>query len=204
MTWNLGGMSVERILTHFEDVVRQGGHALQSVQVFLLQELCTRETTSLGRGTSQNTRENLTWRLTYHRSADEWRGTGVLVRKSSAVIWGAQLRGDAFIMQDVSWGGHNWSLMAAHLPCTSRLLRAGEVLDAWGECAATTPGSSAHLGSGLQRDLHAWGGWRAYGVNVPGVSGPPSAAVRSHDTQYGRLQNGELPPIQRQHAWAAT
>ena len=76
MTWNLGGMNVERALAHFEDMVRQGGHALSTVDVFFLQELCTRESTSPGRGPSQNTRENLTWRLTFHRSADDWRGTG--------------------------------------------------------------------------------------------------------------------------------
>ena len=70
MTWNLGGMHTEKVLAYFEAVANQREHPLGNVHVFLLQELTTREITVPGSEATLNTRENLKWRLTFHRAAD--------------------------------------------------------------------------------------------------------------------------------------
>ena len=67
MTWNLGGLHVEKVLDYFERVTSQRDHPLRTVHVFFLQEICTRECTTPGRGATLNTKENPLWRLTFHR-----------------------------------------------------------------------------------------------------------------------------------------
>jgi hypothetical protein len=149
MTWNLGGLNVDRILTYLEGVSRDRDHGLHHALCLCLQEVCTREETPPGETPSCNTRENQDWRVTFHRGADDWRGVGVAVRKREGLVWGAQRRGRCYIRQKLNVGGTCLTVTSAHLPCTARLLDAGEILDAWGEALAPEPGWTPILGADL-------------------------------------------------------
>jgi hypothetical protein len=149
MTWNLGGLGLDKTLDYLEGVSRDRDHGLHHVLCFSLQELCAREVTPPGTAPSRNTRESAHWKLTFHRGPDEWRGVGVAVKKQEGVVWGGQWRGPSFIQQKLDIHGERWRVASAHLPCTARLLHTGELLETWEEILACEPGWTTLLGADL-------------------------------------------------------
>ena len=74
---------------------------------------------------------------------------GVLVRNGDTTTWGAQRRGKCCIHQNLEIRGTPWRVISAHLPCTARLLDAGDILEDWEIVMTSPPGVRAVLGADL-------------------------------------------------------
>ena len=131
ITWNLGGLSIDKTLTLLHNMRRGGIHPFDNDFVVFLQEVIMEP------GKAQSEKDDI--QLTAGKQADEWRGTAIA--HNSGIVHSQTKLLRCGISCLLLWSGQRIVGIAGHLPHHATMVQTGGILDSW-----STQIKDRHLG----------------------------------------------------------